>query len=99
MDLSKEIAADLWAAVSASYQDGHYSHAIVDAMHHLSNAIREKSGLDGDGAALVGQALGSETPKLRVNAMKTENERNVQRGLEQILRGLYMAVRNPRSHD
>lgn len=99
MDLSREISGELWEAICTSYQAGHFSHAIVDTMHHLSDAIRNKSGLDGDGTALVGQALGGESPRLRVNNMQTESERNVQRGLEQILRGMYLGIRNPRSHD
>ncbi|MFH1487096.1 MAG: TIGR02391 family protein, partial [Chloroflexota bacterium] len=46
-----------------------------------------------------GQALGGESPRLRVNRLQTETERNVQKGLEQILRGMYLAIRNPRSHE
>jgi uncharacterized protein (TIGR02391 family) len=61
--------------------------------------LREKSGLDGDGVPLVGQALGGEAPRLRINKLQTETERNVQRGLQDILRGIYRAVRNPRSHE
>src|SRR6266567_240214 len=99
MNLSQEIADDLWRAISKPYDDGHYTHAIVDTIHYLSAAIRDKSGLDGDGVALVGQALGGESPRLRVNSLQTESERNVQKGIEQILRGLYLGIRNPRSHD
>lgn len=68
-------------------------------MHHLSNVLRDKTGVDGDGAALVGQALGGDPPRLKINKLQTETDRNVQRGIEQILRGLYWAVRNPRSHE
>ena len=68
-------------------------------MHHLSNALREKSGLDGDGGALVGQALGGEFRASEFNSLQTKSERNVQKGMEQILRGLYLGIRNPRSHD
>lgn len=99
MDLSREISSELWESISTSYRAGHFSNAIVDTMHVLSDALRNKSGLDGDGTALVGQALGGESPRLRVNNMQTESERNVQRGLEQMLRGLYLGIRNPRSHD
>lgn len=99
MNVTQEISTDLWRAISKAYEGGHYSNAILDAMHHLSNALREKSGLDGDGGALVGQALGGESPRIRVNSLQTESERNVQKGMEQILRGLYLGIRNPRSHD
>jgi hypothetical protein len=55
--------------------------------------------VDGDGASLVGQALGGDSPRLRVNKFQTETEKNEQKGLEQILRGVYQGIRNPRSHE
>lgn len=99
MNLRTHIRAELWLAISNTYEAENYSHAILDAMHHLSNVLRERSGVDGDGVSLVGQALGGSSPRLRVNKLQTETERNVQKGLEQILRGLYQAIRNPRSHE
>ena len=68
-------------------------------MHYFSNVLREKTGVDGDGATLVGQALGGDSPRLRINKLQSETERNEQRGIENILRGMYQAIRNPRSHE
>jgi uncharacterized protein (TIGR02391 family) len=99
MNLQTHIRNPLWLAIQSTYQSGNYSHAILDAMHHLSNVLRDKTGLDGDGAALVGQALGGDSPRLRLNRFQTETERNEQRGIESILRGMYQAIRNPRSHE
>lgn len=99
MNLQTCISNDLWEAISSSYQEGNYKHAILDAIHFLSTVLRDRSGADGDGVALVGQALGGDAPKLRVNALQTESERNVQKGIEHLLRGIYLAVRNPRSHE
>lgn len=99
MNLKTHIRPELWLAVSNTYEAENYSHAILDAMHYLSNVLREKAGVDGDGVGLVGQALGGSSPRLRVNKLQTETERNVQKGLEQTLRGLYQGIRNPRSHE
>ena len=99
MNLESLIREELWSSISKTYEAGNYSHAIVDAMHYLSDFLREKSGADGDGASLVGQAFGGQSPKLKVNKLQTETDRNVQKGLEQILRGLYLGIRNPRSHE
>lgn len=99
MNLQTHIRNNLWLAIQSTYQAANYSHAIVDAMHYLSDVLREKTGVDGDGASLVGQALGSDSPRLRLNKFQTETERNEQRGIEQILRGMYQAIRNPRSHE
>ena len=99
MNLQTVVREDLWKAIADTYTATNYSHAILDAMHHLSNVLRTKSNVDGDGAALVSQALGGDSPKLRINRLQTETERSVQKGLEQMLRGLYLAIRNPRSHE
>ena len=99
MDLQAHIEGSLWQAIQSTYEAGNYSHAIVDAMHYLSNVLREKTGVEGDGKSLVGQALGGDSPRLRINRLQTETERNEQQGLESILRGMYQAIRNPRSHE
>jgi len=60
--------------------------------------VRERTGLESDGVALVGQAFGGNAPKLKVSPLQTESDWNVQRELKQLLRGMYQTVRNPRSH-
>lgn len=99
MNLKTLIKEPLWLAVSNTYESENYTHSILDAIHYLSGVLREKSGLDGDGQSLVGAALGGSSPVLRVNKLQTETERNIQRGLEQMLRGMYQFIRNPRSHE
>src|SRR5690348_572445 len=99
MNLRNEITQHLWNAIENVYEGGNYSHAILEAMHLLSNTLREKANIDGDGVSLVGQALGGDSPKLRLNRLQTDSERNIQKGIEQILRGLYVGIRNPRSHE
>ncbi len=98
MNLKSEIRPDLWSAIEKAYESGLFKNAILNGFHFLSDILRERANVDGDGANLVGQALGGETPRLKVNKFQTESERNEQKGLEQILRGLYIGFRNPRSH-
>lgn len=99
MNLQTAIPDSLWVAISNAYEVENYSHAILEATYHLSATLRERAGVDGDGATLVGQALGGDDPKLKLNALQTESERNAQKGFEQILRGIYLGIRNPRSHE
>ena len=98
MNLQAKIGEDLSRAVEGAYEHGDYSAAIVDAIHFLGDLIRDRSGLDSDAAALVGAAFGGQSPKLKVNQLQTESEWNEQKGLESLLRGIYKAIRNPRSH-
>lgn len=99
MNLETRLPEALWAAVRPNYEKRNFTGAILDAFYFLSELLRTKSGVEGDGAALIGQALGGAAPKIKLNRLQTESEWNIQRGLEQLLRGFYQAVRNPRSHD
>jgi uncharacterized protein (TIGR02391 family) len=99
MNLETRLDGRLWNAIQSSYEKRNYTGAIMDSIYFLSDLIRAKSGLEGDGLALVGQALGGKVPKLKINKLQTESEQNIQSGVEQLLRGLYQAVRNPRSHE
>jgi uncharacterized protein (TIGR02391 family) len=98
MNIQSALDDRLWVAVQDSYENGNYTTAIMDAIFFVAELIREKTGLDSDGAPLTGQAFGGDNPPLKVNALETESEKNVQRGVESILRGVFQAVRNPRSH-
>jgi uncharacterized protein (TIGR02391 family) len=99
MSLSTSIDSRLWASIQNAYDAGNYTGAILDSVHYLSELIRNKSGLDSDGHVLVGSAFGGQNPIIKVNALHTETDRNEQHGVEFLLRGLYTAIRNPRSHE
>jgi uncharacterized protein (TIGR02391 family) len=98
MNLETSLDPRLWEAIRASVEARKFTGAILDAIYLLSDVIRERSGLEGDGVPLIGSAFGGPSPKLKVNRLQTESEQNVQRGVEALLRGLYQAIRNPRSH-
>lgn len=99
MNLETEIDPELWKTIQTQYEKQNFTDAIKDAIYYLSNLIRERTGLENDGVSLIGQAFGGNSPKLKVNQMQTESEINIQKGVEQILRGIYQAIRNPRSHE
>jgi uncharacterized protein (TIGR02391 family) len=98
MNLETKLDPRVWEAVRETYQSRNFTSAILDAMHFLSDLLRERTGLESDGVPLVGEAFGGSSPKLKVNALQSESDRNVQKGVEQLLRGIYQAIRNPRSH-
>lgn len=99
MNLETRVPEPLWEAVRVNYEKRSYTAAILDSFYFLSELLRTKSGAEGDGYALIGQALGGAAPKIKLNRLQTDSEWNIQKGTEQLLRGLYQAVRNPRSHD
>jgi len=99
MNLEGKISERLWIEVKSNYEARNFTNAILDSIYFLSDLIREKTGLEADGVSLVGQAFGGKNPKLKINKLQTESEQNVQSGIEHILRGVYQAFRNPRSHE
>ncbi|WP_420644470.1 TIGR02391 family protein [Candidatus Leptofilum sp.] len=102
VNIESQIRRELWGAISNSYLAENYTNSIKDAMSFLTEILRDKSGEDGDGYQLVGKVLGfshSKRPKIQINKLQTETEQSMQKGLEEILRGMYRLVRNPRSHE
>lgn len=99
MNVQSSIKKELWIAISKSYESGIYTAAILDSIRYLTDTIREKAGIDGDGHSLIGQSLGGDNPKLRINKFQTQTEKDEQRGFAELLRGIYSAIRNPRSHE
>lgn len=98
MNLSQMILPKLWDAIRHHYETASWSSVMLDAVNALGDELRAKSGLQGDGTNLVGQALGGKSPRVKLNKLVTESDQNVQAGIESIARGLYQAIRNPRSH-
>lgn len=99
MNIASRIDGRLWDAIRNSFDNRNFTGSIQDSIYFMSDLIRERSGLEGDGASLVGAAFGGPGPILKVNSLKTDNDKNIQKGIEQILRGLYQSIRNPRSHE
>ena len=99
MNIQSRLPAELWESIRSNYEQRNFTASILDAFYYLSELLRNKSGAEGDGATLIGQALGGATPRIKLNKLQTESELNVQRGMEQMLRGLYQSIRNPRSHE
>lgn len=102
MKLEAHIKPELWSAIAHSYESENYTHAIRDAMLVITEVLRDKSGLDGDGINLVGGALGfgsENQPRVKINKLQTQTERDMQKGLMFTLKGMYSLVRNPRTHE
>jgi len=78
-----------------------YFYAVLEASKSIAEKTRQKSGLTKDGAALVDQAFGIPNggyPVLAFNSLRTESEISEQRGLANLMKGLFGAFRNPTAH-
>lgn len=99
MDLSSSVDERLWLSVRAAYESGNYSGAVLEATYYLSDLIRNKSGLDTDGAQLINDTFAGASPIVRINSLHTQSDRDEQKGVHLLLLGFYTAIRNPRSHE
>lgn len=83
----------------AELVDDNYFHAVFEAIKGVAERIRTMSGLTGDGAELVNTALSTKSPVLAINPLSTETEVSEQRGLGNLIVGLFGAIRNPSAHE
>jgi uncharacterized protein (TIGR02391 family) len=89
---------EVFAYCKAELLTENYFHAVLEAVKGLGERLRQLSGLNSDGAELITQALSTKAPILALNALKTETEISEQKGITNLLIGLFGAMRNPAAH-
>jgi Protein of unknown function (Hypoth_ymh) len=57
MDIESRIDDRLWQAVESPYPSRDYRTAILDSIHFIGQLVRDKAGLESDGAVLAGEAF------------------------------------------
>lgn len=80
------------------FRSGRYRDAVLNSIVAIFDLIRKRSGVDKDGAQLVGDVFSLDNPKLVFSEIDTESGKNDQKGFIQILQGAYLGVRNPKAH-
>ncbi|WP_024692638.1 TIGR02391 family protein [Pseudomonas syringae] len=73
-------------------------HAVFEATKGIAERIRILSGLTTDGGDLITKAFLGQSPILAIGPLTTESEKSEQKGLANLLIGLFGAVRNPLAH-
>ena len=76
-----------------------YFHAVFEAAKGLAQRIRDMSGVQADGAALVDRVFSIDRPALAINSLRTETEKSEHKGFASLLKGCFAAVRNPLAHE
>src|SRR5216684_5240511 len=81
------------------FRDGHYKQAALEAYIRVIDEVRAKSGLALDGDPLMNHAFGIEgrTPVIQFNSLQTESERDEQKGLMFLYKGI-VGLRNSKAH-
>ena len=60
--------------------------------------LRQKTGLESDGAELVDQAFSVRNPLLAINSLRSETEQSEQKGFANLLKGVFGTFRNVTAH-
>ncbi|KUL01425.1 MAG: Uncharacterized protein XE11_2133 [Methanomicrobiales archaeon 53_19] len=76
-----------------------YFHAVFEATKGLAQRIRDMSGIQADGVALVDRVFSIDRPLLVINSLRTETEKSEHKGFAMLLKGCFGAVRNPLAHE
>jgi len=99
----RKVHPDVLKFCHAELIQQNYFHAVLEAVKSLADKIRQKTGLKEDGVKLIEQALGGieshKLPLLAFNKLETQSERSEHLGLMNLLKGLFMAFRNPIAHE
>jgi len=93
------ISKPVWDAIKDNYEKGSYTTAITNLLIYVQDVVREKSELESDGTNLMEKAFFGDNPALQINKLETRTEKDIQSGIGYILKGLCLAIRNPRSHE
>jgi uncharacterized protein (TIGR02391 family) len=80
-------------------ESNHMSVAILEAFKAVNNRVKELTGLDSDGAELMGKAFGGSEPRLLLAEQSTQTGRDIQSGFLQLFVGAVKGIRNPNAHE
>jgi uncharacterized protein (TIGR02391 family) len=95
---SRGTHAEVLKYCQAELLQENYFHAVLEAVKGVAERIRLMSCLTSDGAELVSQAFSTKTPIIAINTLKTDTEVSEQKGITNLLIGVFGAIRNPTAH-
>lgn len=95
LDLHEEIAN----AAGQLFRNGHYAHAVQDAVKALNGLVRVRSGRDDlDGTTLMETVFSLRNPILVFNELSDRSDEDEQKGFMMMFSGAVAGLRNPRAH-
>jgi uncharacterized protein (TIGR02391 family) len=96
------VHGDVLKYCAADFLRQDYFDAVLETSKSLAEKIRQRTGVNADGAQLFDLALSpgaAGIPFLAFNSLQTKSEESEQSGLTQLLKGVFGAFRNPQAHD
>jgi len=91
--------ADVREVADRYRESGHPEVAIFEAFKAVNNRVKAITGLDLDGASLMGEAFKDSDPQIALADLSTETGRNIQAGFRFLFMGAVRGIRNPDAHE
>ncbi|MEH6433823.1 TIGR02391 family protein [Massilia sp. DD77] len=95
---SRGIHTEVLKYCKADLLEENYFHAVLEAVKGMAERLRLISGLGSDGAELINAVFSVKTPILAINSFRTDTELSEQKGIANMLAGIFGAIRNPVAH-
>jgi uncharacterized protein (TIGR02391 family) len=87
-------------ATSRLFWHKHYAQAVFEAFKLVNNEVKSKSRLPQlDGKTLMEQAFSLHNPKIKLNDLVSQSDKDEQIGFMYIFSGAILGIRNPKAHD
>lgn len=94
----RDVHPDVLGFCRAELVVDNYFHAALEAVKSINAKIKDRTGLDLDGAELYDAAFSGSAPLLHVNPFQNKSQRSEQAGFLHLLKGLHGMFRNPMAH-
>lgn len=91
--------ADVFRYCNAELVADDCFNAVFEAVKGMGDRVRVMASVDLDGGRLIEHVFESKPALVAFNTLRTESERNEQRGLANIMKGIFSAFRNPAAHE
>lgn len=91
------------SVAKSRFESEHYADSVEAALKEVNkrvkDAVKEKIGLEFDGASLMQKAFSTDNPILKLSDLSNESGKNIQKGYLQIFSGAMTGIRNPKAHE
>jgi uncharacterized protein (TIGR02391 family) len=90
---------EILAVAEQLFRDQYQAAAVFEAAKAVHNRVKRMTGLNGDGAGLMGNAFKDDQPALILGDLATQTGKDTQAGYRFLFMGSQQAIRNPAAHE
>lgn len=95
----RNIHPEIGSVSQRLFDDGHYAHATLEAFKIIEQTVKKLSLLELSGQKLMMDAFSDRDPKIQINALSNQSDKDEQTGYKFMFAGAMSGIRNPRAHE